>query len=92
VRPILALLGGIATSMTGLGVALDTTWELAGVALIVAGVAIAAQGTSAAPVGATGGASRVNGGSVTLGRSSIVGWPRGLGPRLARGGGRRRTD
>jgi hypothetical protein len=91
VRPILALLGGIAVSITGLGVVLDTAWELAGVAMILGGVLVAVQGMRIDSSDATGVAGAVpNGGP---GRASMVGWPSGLGSRLAhRGQARRKVD
>ncbi|MEP6469975.1 MAG: hypothetical protein ABJC24_09420 [Chloroflexota bacterium] len=92
-RSILALLGGMAISMTGLVVVLDTTWELAGVALIVAGVAAAARGMSVEPRDRLPDASDDSSADRSTARSSMVGWPRGLGSRLARrGSARRRSD
>lgn len=92
-RSILALLGGIAISVTGLGVVLETDWELAGVALIIAGVAVAARGMSAATADRQRDASDLPSADRSTARSSMVGWPRGLGSRLARrGSARRRTD
>jgi hypothetical protein len=84
VRPVLALLGGIAISIIGLSIVLDTAWELVGVALIVGGVAVAAQVTSPRATGRLRGAMR--GVGAGTGRSSIVGRPSGLGTRLARRG------
>jgi hypothetical protein len=88
-RPVLALLGGIAISITGLGIVLDTAWELGGVALIIGGVAVAAKGMNAAVAGSLD-RPRFAGGSLAGGRSSLVGWPSALGPRLARRGRPRR--
>jgi hypothetical protein len=87
-RSLIALLGGIAISVIGLGVVLDTTWELAGVALILAGVVVAARGMSLGPAGGMHGSSGLGRGWAS-GRSSILGWPSGLGPRLARRGSAR---
>jgi hypothetical protein len=83
VRPVLALLGGIAISIIGLSIVLATDWELVGVALIVGGVAVAAQ-VSPRATGRLRGAMR--GVGAGTGRSSIVGRPSGLGTRLARRG------
>ena len=83
-RSVLALLGGIAVSVTGLAVVLDTTWELAGVAIIVAGVVVAARGMRPASADHDGGAPDVPGRKSEAGQSSIVGWPSGLRARLAR--------
>jgi hypothetical protein len=92
-RSILALLGGIAISATGLVVVLNTTWELVGVALIVAGVAAAARGMSVASADRLPDASGLPSVDQSAARSSMVGWPRGLGSRLARRrSARRRTD
>lgn len=92
-RSILALLAGIAISTTGLVVVLDTTWELVGVALIVAGVAAAARGMSVESADRQPDASGLASADRLPARSSMVGWPRGLGSRLARrGSARRRTD
>jgi hypothetical protein len=93
VRPVLALLGGIAISITGLGIVLGTAWELVGLALIIGGVVVAAHGMSAATAAGLDGRSGVAGGRLAGRRSSIVGWPTGLGPRLARRGeARRKAD
>jgi hypothetical protein len=91
-RSILALLAGIAISITGLVVVVDTTWELAGVALIVAGVAAAAWGTSIASADRLPDASDPSYGEGSAAHSSMVGWPRGLGSRLARRGSARRRS
>jgi hypothetical protein len=91
VRPILALLGGLAISITGLGIVLDTAWELAGVAMILCGVLVAVQGMRIASSDGTGVTAAIPSGGP--GRDSMVGWPSGLGSRLAhRGQGRRRVD
>jgi hypothetical protein len=92
-RSILALLAGIAISLTGLVVVLDTAWELAGVALIIAGVAAAAWGTSITSADGLVDASDQSSADRSTARSSMVGWPRGLGSRLARrSSARRRSD
>jgi hypothetical protein len=87
VRPVLALLGGIAISIIGLSIVLATDWELAGVALIVGGVAVAARVMSPRAAGRLRGTTRGAGAGTE--RSSIVGWPSGLGTRLARRGSAR---
>jgi membrane protein implicated in regulation of membrane protease activity len=92
-RAVFALLGGVAISITGLGLVLDTAWELAGVALIISGVAVAARGMRAVASDGPDNRSRVSGAGVAEGRSSIVSWPSGLGSRLARrGSGRPKAD
>jgi hypothetical protein len=91
VRPVLALLGGMAISITGLGIVLGTAWELAGVAIIIGGVLVAVHGMSAGAADRVGVVSAVpNSGS---GHDSMVGWPSGLGARLARrSSARRKVD
>jgi hypothetical protein len=72
----------MAISITGLGIVLDTAWELPGVAMIIGGVLVAVHGMSAGGADRVGVASAVpNSGS---GHDSMVGWPSGLGARLAR--------
>ena len=83
-RSVIALLGGIAISVIGLAVVLDTTWELAGVAMIIAGVVVAARGMRPITADRDRDQSSMPGSGWEAGHGSIVGWPSGLRKRLAR--------